>query len=145
MCQLTKFHSHNEKKWLMQFPDGLQVKASKYTGWCVWINVINGRAGPFIFHDPSDQVMLWILQMKRYERQSKNWPSQATLPTVTFFFFPFSLENNQGYPLKAECVVTLHTVNHCFLCPNSREPLLTLCCYMWTNNKLYAIWTEWTA
>lgn len=95
-----------------------EVKDWKYISWCVWINVINLRAGPFIFlRSIRAGDTRWVLQMKKYEGPSKNWPSRVTLPTVTFSVFLFSHKAQCSEILNEEdAQVTLYTDNRAWYC-----------------------------
>lgn len=97
----------------------MEVEAWKYTGWCVGINVINLQAGTFIFP--------WSIR----PGATANPPNEEIWGTehkLTFTGRPadcYFLSPAQGYPLNAECVVTLHGKKG-FFRANIKEPSLML-------------------
>lgn len=102
VCWLTECQ---EKKKTCNFQKGGSPRTLKFTGWSVWINVINRRTGPLTSPGsiwPCDT--LWILQMKRYEGLSNNWPSRVKLTPPRFFLLSCLWGENtsaQGFPYES--------------------------------------------
>lgn len=82
-----KCHSSNGKKW-RAISRRDELKDSQVYG-LICLDKCYKSADQGCSHslDPSDHVtILWILQMKRYERTSKRWPSWVNLPPESFLF-----------------------------------------------------------
>lgn len=112
MCSLTTCCSHDEKKWPVQFADGMK---SRTAGWCVWINVINIRPGPFIFPwSIWAGNTQWTHQMKRYEGLRKCDLHRSHCPLIlSLFLFSPSRKKHSALGYFAKCVLIVHKEPSC--------------------------------